>query len=42
MDLILQLLGFVAALCWALDPRLAVAVLRALIFLYAFGIGPQV
>ena len=35
-----QVLAFLAVTCWALAPRAIFPVLRILILIYGFGIGP--
>jgi hypothetical protein len=40
MPLILQLLAFAAVIACALAPRAALGMLRALLILYALGLGP--
>lgn len=38
-NMILQLIGFLAVICWALCPSSGMMLLRLLIALYALGIG---
>jgi len=40
-NMILQLIGFLAVICWALCPSSGMMLLRLLIALYALGIGPS-
>ena len=37
--MVLQLLGFIAVLCWAMAPRLGVKAIKLLVLLYAVGIS---